>query len=463
MLRGDLSNLRRGGSASSSRAGSFRGSWRGNSRGGWRQSKDRIPIKVDDQVPLGKLVTEFKAGDIASSAVSTAEARITNCTYAASYSLNDEKPLKVIVPGRPASWKPPKLPCQLPSDHGDYLRDQNGARFPDHPIQPAVQALFALNDTFDPSSIDIMGCASTLGDILRFVRSIESTFRFDVEVVGNTLFLIRNSKNDVIPDVRGYGHSFLAAFTSSDPDDGDIKSHQRVVSYNFGGLKCLVRFECDAYLLKCDDHDTLVTEPNLSLLSPPLDSIRLQKAGTIVPQDSIAEIKTKSRFVGVIQKSDHLPRLWVRQIPHFITGYHDRGTFQDVEVNDVRQDLLTWEIQHQDELKKFASILRQLLTEVKRSSHLKLEIYRAGTGPLQLRERPDPVGQALPSSWRDRWVIRPEPGRVSLANGNDDSDEDSETYPSARMSSEESDSSEADFSFDYTACSTACGYCGNCA
>ncbi|KAJ8122851.1 hypothetical protein ONZ43_g1056 [Nemania bipapillata] len=366
MLRGDLSHLRRGGSSSSSRAGSFRGSWRGNSRGNGRHGKDRIPIKVNDEMPLGNLVAEFKVGDITSSAMPTAEARITDCKYTASYSLNDDKPFKVIVPGRPASWKPPSLPCQLPGDHGDYLRDQNGARFPDHPIQPTIQALFALNENFDPSNIDLLGCASTLGDLLRFVRSIESTFRFDIEVVGNTLFLIRNNKSDVIPNVRGYGHSFLDAFTSPDPDDGVIKSHQRVVSYNFSGLKCLVRFECDAYLLSCAGRDTLVTEPQFNLRPPLLDSIDLQRAGMVVPQGSVAEIKTKSQAVGVIQKGDHLPRLWVRQIPYFITAYHSQGTFQDVQVTNVRQELVEWETEHQDELKRLASILRSLITEAKR-------------------------------------------------------------------------------------------------
>ncbi|KAI1168429.1 hypothetical protein F5B18DRAFT_646954 [Nemania serpens] len=460
MLHGDLSRLRQRGSSYSSRASSFSGSWRG-SRGGWRQGRDQVIKKADEEIPLGRLVAEFTVEEVTSSAVGAAEARITNCAYAASYSMNDEKPLQVIVPGQPATWKPPPLPCRLPADRGDYLRDQNGARFPDYPIQPAVQALFALNKAFDPASIDIMGCSSSLGDILRFAGSIDSTFRFDTELVGNTLFFIRNHKNDIIPDVRGYGHSFLKAFTSSDPDSGKAESHQRVVSYDFGGLKCLVRFECDGHLPNNDGHDTLVTKPEVHLPSPSPDSIVLREAGLVVPQGSVLEIKTKSKAYATIQKADQLPRLWVRQIPQFITAYHDRGSFVDVQVTDVGQDLVEWETEHQDELKRFASTLRQLITEVKRASHLKLEIYRAGTGPLQLRERKETASQALPSSWRDRWAARPEQGPVILTNS-DDSDDDSDAYPSARRSSEGSEGSEADFSFDYTACSAECGYCGHC-
>ncbi|KAI0866573.1 hypothetical protein F4860DRAFT_457759 [Xylaria cubensis] len=460
MLQGDLSHLRRGGSASSSRAGSFRGSWRGT-RGGWRQGKDRIPKKVEDTTPLGRLITEFTLENLTKSAALTGDARITNCSYAASYSLDDEKPFRIIVPGQPATWKPPPLPCKLPGDSGDYMRDQNGARFPDHPIQPAVQALFTLDKAFVPSSIDVMGCASSLGDILRFARSIDSTFRFNAEMIGNTLFLIRNGKNTVIPDVRGFGHSFLAAFTSSDPDSAAIKSHQRLVRYNFGDLKCLVRFESDGYLASYNGCKTIVTEPQLDLSPLPASSIAIHKSGMKVPQESILEIKTKSQAWGEIQKGEHLPRLWIRQIPNFVTAYHNHGMFQDVQVSNVRKDLIDWETQHQDDLKRFATILHDLITEVKRASHLRLEIYRAGTGPLQLREREDTTGEALPKSWRDRWAAMPQPSSEHSTN-RDDSDEDSDTYPLTRASSEGSDSSANDFSFDYTACSIDCGYCGHC-
>ncbi|GAW25046.1 putative geranylgeranyl pyrophosphate synthetase [Rosellinia necatrix] len=425
----------------------------------WRGGKDRTPKLPDDKIPLGPLVTEFILEDIASS---VGEARITNCKYAASYSMSDEKPLNVIIPGQPAAWRPIPLPCSLPGDRGDYMRDQNGARFPNHPIQPAVQALFVLNEAFDPSQIDIMGCASTLGDVLRFASAIESSFRFDVEVIGDTLFLIRNCKDEVIPDVKGYGHSFLDAFTSKGLGSGKIKSHQRVVSYDFAGLKCLVRFECDSYVTNHQGRDTHVTQPKFNPSPLPSDAIIIQKSGVIVPQYSVAEIKTKSEAIGEIQKSDHLPRLWVRQIPYFITAYHTRGTFQDVRVEDIREELFEWEAQHQGRLKRFATILRQLTTEVKRASHVKLEICRTGTGPLQLRERQGEANQALPSAWEIRWAAKPEPN-AGPSSSRDDSDEDSDSYPLTRTSSGGSDGSAADFSFDYTACGTECGYCGRCA
>jgi hypothetical protein len=343
------------------------------------------------------------------------------------------------------------------------MRDQNGARFPDHPIQAAVQALFALDQEFDPSCIDIMGCASSLGDMLRFVRSIDSSFRFDVEIIGNTLFLVRNGKKDIIPNVRGYGHSFLDTFTSANPEAGGSKSHQRIVSYNFDDMKYLVRFECDGYLTSYDGHDTTVTEPQFSLPAQPLPgSIPVQKRGMVVPQESVLEIKTMSQARGEIQRSDHLPRLWVRQIPYFINAYHKQGSFEDVQTHHVHKDLVDWETQHQDELKRFASTLRQLITEVKRASHLKLELYREGVGPLQLRERRGETCHALPRFWQGRWAASPG-ASYDCVHSQDDSDEDGEAYPLTRVSSDGSGNSGGDFSFDYTACGNECGYCGHCA
>jgi hypothetical protein len=79
---------------------------------------------------------------------------------------------------------------------------------------PTVQSVFAINKGFDPSTVDVVACASSLGHLITFVRSIETTFHFDVELVGNTLFMVKNAKDDLIPNVLGYGHSFLDAFTS---------------------------------------------------------------------------------------------------------------------------------------------------------------------------------------------------------------------------------------------------------
>jgi hypothetical protein len=132
----------------------------------------------------------------------------------------------------------------LEQDKGDFYRDPNAARFPTYPTEPAVRALLSVKSYVDLGVIDIMACARTLGNLLRSSRSIPSVFRFDAEMIGDTVFLIRkeNSPTEFIKDVKGYGHTFLASYTKWDDGLEKSASHQRIITYDFGGLQCLVRF-----------------------------------------------------------------------------------------------------------------------------------------------------------------------------------------------------------------------------
>lgn len=330
-----------------------------------------------------------------------------------------------------------------------------------------------MDRNFDPNTVDVVACASTLGNLMRFARSAEATFRFDVELVGNTLFIIRNSKSDLIPNVYGYGHSFLDTFTKYASEVGESKSHQRIVSYQFGGLKCLVRFECDGFDVALDERHT----SNPPLYGPAVsrpssrDSASQSSAGKLVAQESLIEIKTRSQVRGPIDMAEHLPRLWVRQIPNVVLSYHNRGVFDEARETNVSDDILEWERDNQPQLKLFASALNQLIVEVRNAGRLRLEVYREGTGPLQLRKQ---CGlrqrSALPDKWRTRWT-----GEADL-NSDQSSDEeasdssDSLRYPTIhgpRVAVDPEDNDGGNNTkeaavFDYEACGVYCGFCGHC-
>lgn len=105
------------------------------------------------------------------------------------------------------------------------------------------QPQFSLDD------VDVFGCGSTLGNLLRFARKFKHSFKFEVDVVGKTVFFVRreNSPTEVLHDVKGYGHSFPEAYTTWDADVKNSESHQRLVQYSFGGLNMIVRSESDGY------------------------------------------------------------------------------------------------------------------------------------------------------------------------------------------------------------------------
>ena len=89
-------------------------------------------------------------------------------------------------------------------------------------MEPVVRSIFEANPVFNAQEVDIFACGSTLGNLLRFARNVETEkpFRFLVEVVGQTVFLIRreNSPTEKIADIYGYGHTFPEANTTWDAD-----------------------------------------------------------------------------------------------------------------------------------------------------------------------------------------------------------------------------------------------------
>lgn len=87
-------------------------------------------------------------------------------------------------------------------------------------------------------------------------RVIQET-RIDVDLVNNSLLLSRwetNSSEMVrAGEFRGWGYQFLDAYTrfgeageDAVMDGGELQSHHRVITYDFGGKKFLVRFHGDA-------------------------------------------------------------------------------------------------------------------------------------------------------------------------------------------------------------------------
>jgi hypothetical protein len=107
----------------------------------------------------------------------------------------------------PAVWDPPSEAKKLPQDSGRYFKDPNAARHPSHPMEPAVKAVLMQNPNLDTATIDIFGCTSTLGSLLRFLKNDDKIFRFTVEAVGNTVFFVRreNAPDELIAGPRGYG------------------------------------------------------------------------------------------------------------------------------------------------------------------------------------------------------------------------------------------------------------------
>ncbi|KAK6838068.1 geranylgeranyl pyrophosphate synthetase [Apiospora arundinis] len=393
----------------------------------------------------------------------------------------------MLMPGMPPRWTPLSQPMELAEDSGDYYRDRNAARYPTHPMEPAVVA--ALSDApsqCDSAEVDLVACSSTLGNLVRFLRGEQKPFRILVEEIGDTMFFIRREKSptEKIPDVRGFGHTFPEHYTTWDQSVKSSTSHQRLLSYSFGGMRCFVRFEADGYLpaakvspptrqtnakaqrtaTATDFNDLLsrlestTVDTKETPVATAAEGLEIKNAGAKVDQSQIFDLKTRSfrRKFNQDTLSDELPRLWVSQIPNFVLAYHTNGVFDDIRVQDVRAAVAAWEAQQRPVLARLAALLHCIRALVWQNPARRLELCHAADRPgiLQVRQQLPDAGDALSAEVKARWL--------SAAGVQEEKDD------GASVGSDTDSDSEISFGVhdgeeDFTDCSGACGYCGHCA
>lgn len=397
----------------------------------------------------------------------------------------------------PARWTPLPEPVQLSEDSGTYYRDRNAAGYPKYPLEPAVQSILTLEaddtDTTPRGTIDLFACGTTLGNLLRFVRGTASPFRMLVETVGATVHLVRRERSpfETIPNVRGYGHSFPSAYTTWDPDVRGSSSHQRIISYTLGGLGLLCSFEGDGFLApeshsnpstareeRTEEASTesgaddlhfsgLAVSPrapvpgNSDFLSGDEPELKVSAAGELLSQDSIFELKTRSikrRGEQDALVELQLHRLWLRQVPNLVLGYHNCGLFTDIRVIDVRGQLKEFEQREAPTLNKFVALLRKIVDVARDGlgNGCRMEItHQEGSKHLCIREQEPGLPQLLSQPTLDRWESWLGERDASSSAGEDSY---SDLYG---VSDDESDESYIELN-DYRACDDGCGYCGHC-
>jgi hypothetical protein len=296
----------------------------------------------------------------------------------------------------------------------------NAARFPSYPVEPAIRALLKIRPDFDSITVDIVGCGNTFGSLLSACRlHDERTFNFGVERVGSTIFLVRQTPpGELIENVRGYGHSFPDVYSTWPRDVKGSASHQRLIQYNFAGLRCVVRSETDGYLPDRLPivHDSSVLKRDEKTLDDAINSLTVvhavkaassklsvQSAGQLIPQEAIFDLKTRSTRREV-DMDEFLPRLWVNQTPNFVIARHTSGRFEqkDIEIRNVKPDVRRWQSRNQAVLLRLKSVLKKLIEITSQKGNTRVQVCRVGIGPLQIT-KPTKEWTVLPSELKARW------------------------------------------------------------
>lgn len=328
------------------------------------------------------------------------------------------------VPGQPPKWQPPSLPQSLQEDNGVYFRDVNSAHHPTFPTEPAVRAILHEGAKSSLLDSDVFVCGNSFGCLLCTARNEERTFRFGVERIGSTTFFVRktNTPRESIDDIRGYGHTFPEAYTVWEPAVKGSVSYQRLIKYDFMGLKVIMRSECDGYLpdkLSPEERDLQPAAPDcdsketdLNVNFPVLGmgrsihksvnakELEIVAAGRTISQSAIFDLKTRS-----IHSKDRLsnnleefyPRLWANQTPDFVLAFHRHGLFDNtnIQIKDLKAEIQDWETRSADVLCRLGSLLKKLIETSKMEGSARFEVRRIGNGPLELWSE-NPGWSALP-------------------------------------------------------------------
>ncbi|THG97020.1 hypothetical protein EW026_g4912 [Hermanssonia centrifuga] len=253
--------------------------------------------------------------------------------------------------------------------------------FPSLPLFRAVDVMEeGRTAKLDWSSIDLITDRNNLRKLLGWAYPIpgvknKPTFRIDMELVGEkTLILHRwEERSSVNSEGTGFGDSFERESTTPGPgcEQSTLAGHGRIITYDFSGLKLLVRFEVDA----CFESDTAVPFTDDQTSSEPMDALtetlgsldissdtalRVMRGGVIVPQSDLIKIKTRSSPVDT-QALDIQIQLLLGQIPRAYIGMHSQGVFGSVHEELSWPESETARHKVQVGLKKLRRVLQEII------------------------------------------------------------------------------------------------------
>ncbi|KAG6171082.1 hypothetical protein E4U51_000276 [Claviceps purpurea] len=336
------------------------------------------------------------------------DASITDVESISSYSWIDAPTPTIAVPGSPSLWSPPAVRIQPPKDSGIYNIGENARRIPSSPMAPLFRALFTTNPSFDVRPIDVISDRHNIRKLLSFVDPVSDrdkgeSFTIKLELVRNTLLMCRSETNvshSMGPySFRGYGHEFEKVCTVK----GILSStsHHRIVSYDFCGLRFMIRHETVAYTGIPPDPDCLSLGKKVSKAKRDPDKVTVMLRGKTVPLVSTLEIKTRS-LTRPESFAEVAPKLWVSQTPQFVQAFHLRGQFGTPGVRDVRAGIREWERGNQKNLRTLGALIGKIMTVMKGCGGRAILRYDVSSASLIISRDEEESGM-LPADLYSKW------------------------------------------------------------
>jgi len=282
------------------------------------------------------------------------------------------------------------------------------------PLVQAVETVTAdeKKPAFDWSSVDFVTDRNNLKKLLRWVTKSGTAacndFRIDTQLAGEKTVLFRRweKKNEAFggKNQKSYGFNFEHEVTTPATGCQDGTGHHRIITYDFGGLKLVVRFEVDACLPSPtsttndagDDLADMVSDLTISSTtsssssSANIPSLKIVRGGRVVPQSSLMELRTRSITSKNTNWKDTFPQLYLSQTPLHYLAIHEEGNFSVVRKSRTGEGTLVYaEAGLQQGLRKLKTVLETIHRLVKERGLEGRVTLICTEGTLKLYERSD--------------------------------------------------------------------------
>ncbi|KAJ3573991.1 hypothetical protein NP233_g2061 [Leucocoprinus birnbaumii] len=288
---------------------------------------------------------------------------IKDCQFIGSYNWTKKTHPTIIVPGKWQELLAP--PYTVQPDMGIHYIDQNSYRMPSANLLPLIVAVNQKQKNegttpFPWGTIDFVTDRNGLRKLLRWIIGGEvKDFRIDAQLAGEKTVLLSRWEKRTRENFNGrtYGFQFEKASTAAASGCKEGCGHHRIITYDFNGLKMVVRYEVDACmpqprtrLARKSEASTLdsladaMSNMNLTTTVAPFSSntmpaLNIINAGTNVPQAATIELTT----IAVYRREkfnwdEAYPQLFLSQTSHHFLAVHNRGQFISVEKRKLVSD-----------------------------------------------------------------------------------------------------------------------------
>lgn len=327
--------------------------------------------------------------------------------------------------GCPPRFHPLKESLSLPRDEENTALPSCYPKYT-HVFEPLLRSVQLLESDFDMDTADVVSNAGNLHKLFELLKNKGwMAKRFDLELRGNTLLISRWTDDPNLARSVGRGVGFERKTCLHDDDEDPVvrnsASHHRVVTYLFGGLRCVVQSEADAYFCDCDHplaplpHSTATQDDKPALKYPdplphrhpppsllqerPLDrrpqhvsrfavltlddpgdseefaasrpppppttapspTVLIHHHGRIIPAACLVEVKTQRAGGQPLPFLSWMAQLYFAQRTKLYVAKYKDKVFEpqrDMEVQKMERQLRQWEQKEQKTLKKLAALLQ---------------------------------------------------------------------------------------------------------